>query len=268
MTRTLLLLCCVAGARAGFAQLPADLGRGDVVLDIEGDRVLLGRPGAVPPNADPALRLGLRYVVRGVTVAAPALGTWASQARLLSGGHALTTGEDGALRDVDLGLGRSVVLDVGVEGAVGASPDGRHLVYCKGDAPDLEVFALDRPNGAPRAVTRDMAPAWSPAVSPDGRRVVFASAQSGTPAMWRVDDGGAPRQIAAGGDIPDALGPTLYAGGVIVFEARGRVVVLSDEGQRLQTVPSASAPHWIVPGRTLGVVASRRIVRIELGGRP
>ncbi|MEK6607751.1 MAG: hypothetical protein AABZ30_08840 [Myxococcota bacterium] len=244
---------------------PPGAALGMVVLDVDGDRALVGELPPLRPGTDSTTRLMVRYVERDVAIEWPLSARPLAYARFMPGRRVVAVTAGGELLDVDLASAKAALLDAQVFGSVGASPDGRHLVYCKGEPPELEVWRHDG-RGA-RPVTGDMAPTWSPAVSPDGRTVVFVSARSGVPALWRTDDGGAPRAIT-NRDVrvipgrapelepfPDALGATLLAGGRIVFETRGAVHVISDEGRLLRSLPDATAPHWIEPGRTLGVIA-------------
>lgn len=260
------------------ARAPADP-PDPVILDADGDRLLVGHLDPVPPGTDTGLRLRVRLRVGGVET------TWALadrdlvQAGFAGSGRILATTLDGDLLEVDPARGKPRLLDRGVVGAVGASPDGRHLVYCKGEPPELEVWRLDRPGGTPRPVTKAMAPAWSPAVSPDGRTVVFTSARSGVPALWIVEDDGPPRQLTNVGaavapagtaapslaPFPAAMSPVRLAGGWIAFEGRGAVHVFTVRGAHHRTLPGA-APHWIEPGRVLGVVVGTppRVERLVL----
>lgn len=248
-----------------------------IALDAQGDRVLFGTPAPVEGAGDVGLRLAIELRVKGQP--APWRLTEAvEQARLLTDGRALVTTPQHALLEVDLATGATRALDTDVVGAVGASPDGRHLVYCRGEAPELEVWRLDRQGGAPQPVTTGMAPTWSPAIAEDGR-VVFTSSRSGVPALWLAEPGQAPRQITNLGarfepgraptlsPTPAALSPVVFGRGVIAFEAAGAVHLVDAAGRALRQVAGA-APHWITPGRALGVVVDGRVVRVPLGGTP
>ncbi len=227
-----------------------------VVLDVEGDRLLLGWPEPVVADADPALRMRLTLVVAGRPVAGPVEGV-VEQARLLPGGRAVVIDAAGALLVVEGGGART--LDTGVTGAVGASPDGRFLVYAKGGLAEQEIWTLEV-GGPPRALTNGMAPAWSPAISADGRTVVFASSRSGVPGLWLVEDGGTPRQITNIGrpdpsrltPFPTSLSPTLLFGGRVFFESRGRVHEVALDGGLAGSRPGR-APHLRSDGM-VGVV--------------
>ncbi|MCB9536018.1 MAG: PD40 domain-containing protein [Myxococcales bacterium] len=233
---------------------------GPHVLDADGERVLVGHPLPAPPDSDVDLRMRVKLTVGGAERAWPLAGEPLEQARLLPGGGFLATLSGGALVRVDAAGARTAV-DTEVVGAVGASPDGRHLVYTKGEAPDLEVWQVSE-GGAPRAITRGMAPCWSPAVSPDGRRVVFTSAKSGVPALWIAEDGAAPRQLTNLGapdptrlsPFPNGLTPTVFDGARVAFEADGRVHVVSAAGVPLGVV-GGRAPHWGPDGRGLRLIA-------------
>jgi hypothetical protein len=247
---------------AALATLPPG-----IVLDADADRVLIGTPLPAPPNSDVPLRMTVRLIVRGAEKKWPA-GTVAS-ARLLSHGRLLGVSPEGDLTVWD--HGRPTVVDHGVIGAVGASADGRHLVYCKGVPPDLEVWRAD--DGHPRAVTKDMAPTWSPAVEGDGSTVIFVSAKTGVPALWRVDRDGAPRQIT-NRDVkttpgqapvltpfPDSMTAPLLFGGLFVFESTGTVHVFWADGRPVKSLPGAS-PYWTVPGKMLGVFRDGQRVEV------
>ena len=265
-----LLAALIAASIGAFASPP-------VVLDADGDRLLIGRPDEVEAGRDVGLRLTIRLIEGGVEQPWPLEGQGIEQARLLPGARALAITPRHELLEADLATGLVRVLDRDVVGAVGASPDGRHLVYCRGDAPDLEVWQLDLADGKPRPVTRGMAPTWSPAVSMDGGRVIFASGRSGLAALWVVEGGGPPRQLTNLGVVvepgrppaltptPAALSPSLFAKGLVVFEGRDGVHVFDDRGQHVRSLPG-TAPHWIVPGRTLGVVVGEppRVMQVPL----
>lgn len=264
--------------------LPA-LGPGARLLDVEGDRVLAGVPDEAPANADPVMRMEVRLWQGGVPQAWPAEAQPAAHARLLPGGRALAVTPRGALLLVD-GSGASGpagsvrALDEQVVGPVGASPDGARIAYCKGEAPDVEVWRLDLLAGArPVRVTADLAPAWSPGVADDGS-VLVASARSGVAALWRVDRDAAPIQltnrdavVAPGAPplapFPASLTPTLFDGDRAVFEGEDGVVVTDREGRVLRKLPGASVPHWR-PGRRAAAVTGS-LVEVDLarvGGAP
>ena len=275
MTARLRKLFLALGLGLGF--VPAGGAAQTIVLDAEGARMLLATPRAAPMGTDPVLRLavGLR---RAGAPARSALDArdW-SFARLLPNDRFLGVTPEGHLWIAALSPGEppsdavrthsapvdGVRVDTSVEGAVGSSPDGRHLVYCRGVSPDLEVFRAD--DGRVRSVTSDMAPVWSPAISADGRSVVFVSAQTGVPALYRIDADGPPRQLNNVGvrarpgvvpslsPTPDALTPPLLSDEHIVFESRGAVHILDARGRPVRTVTNATSPVWLTVGRTLGV---------------
>lgn len=242
---------------------------GPHVLDADGERALVGHPLPAPVDSDVDLRMQVKLTVGGAERAWPLAGEPLEQARLLPDGAFLATTAGGALVRVDA-QGRATPLDTDVVGAVGASPDGRHLVYTKGEAPQLEVWQVSG-GGAPRAITRDMAPCWSPAVSPDGRRVVFTSAKSGVPALWIAEAGGAPRQLTNLGTpdptrlspFPTGLTPTVFDGARVAFEADGRVHVVSASGRPLRTTPGR-APHFRPGGLGLLTGPSHRATPLEV----
>lgn len=238
-----------------------------LVLDADGPHVLTATPRPAPANTDPVLRMEVRLERAGVAVPSALDARDWSFARLLPDERFIGVTTDGRLWVSPLTPGAptpaSAWLDEGIEGAVGSSPDGRHLVYCRGAAPDLEVFRAD--DGRVRRVTSDMAPVWSPAISPDGRRVVFVSAKTGVPALYRVDDGQAPRQLTNVGvrpqpgvvptlaPYPDALTPPLLGPAHLVFESRGAVHILDLDGRTLRVEPGATSPVWLEVGRKIGV---------------
>lgn len=260
-----------AAAAEPSHRLP-DLG-GSRLLDVEGDRVLAGLPDDAPPNADPVMRMDVRLFVGGQRAPWPAAAQPAAHARLLPGGRALAVTPRGALLLVEGDVARP--LDVDVVGPIGASPDGTLLVYCKGEAPDLDVWRLDLGAGAtPARVATDLAPAWSPAIAPDGS-VVVASARSGFPALWRIEAGGTPvqltnRDVTASVGVPPVLSPfpasltpTLFDGERVVFEGEAGVVVADRDGRVLRQTPGASVPHWRA-GRRAGVLAGAHVVDLDL----
>lgn len=264
--RNVLALRLTIGLTLGLA-LPAVGAAQTLVLDVDATHVLAATPRPAPANTDPVMRMEVRLERAGLTVPS-ALDTrdW-SFARLLPDERFVGVTTDGRLWVSPLKSAAStqagVFIDEGIEGAVGSSPDGRHLVYCRGSAPDLEVFRAD--DGRVRRVTSDMAPVWSPAISPDGRRVVFVSAKTGVPALYRVDDGQAPRQLTNVGvrpqpgvvptlaPYPDALTPPLLGSAHLVFESRGAVHVLDLEGRTLRVEPGATSPVWLEVDRKIGV---------------
>ena len=250
---------------------------GGQLLDVSGTRLLVGDPEPAPPNADPALRMSVRLFTDATQVPWPLEGASLGHARFLPGGGILAIAANEELLEVDPGTGSVRRLDEHVVGPVGASLDGRFLVYCKGEMADTEVWLLDRQGAgsSPRALTRGMAPAWSPAISPDGRTVVFASSRSGVAALWRTD-GGEPRQLTSRDvrvvpgtppeidPFPASITPTLFDGHHIVFEGQGGVAVLDAEGRPVRWVDGASVPHWRGPNE-VGVVSGGRIEVLDLG---
>lgn len=228
-----------------------------LVLDADAARTLVATPRPAPPGTDLPLRLRVELRQAGAHVpSALDAETWRF-ARLLPGDRFLGVTPAGELwlsGLSDAPDAPAVFVDEGVTGAVSSSPDGRHLVYCRGDGPDAEVFRAD--DGRVRGVTTRMAPVWSPAISPDGRAVIFASAASGVPALYRVDADGPPRQLTNVGvrarpgvvpalaPYPDALTPPLLGRDFIVFESRGAVHVLDADGRPLRVFSQAASPFW------------------------
>lgn len=254
-----------------------------LVLDAQADRVLLGTPRPAPEAADPVFRMQVR-VERGGRRVATALESqdW-SFARLLPGERFLAVTPERTLVVGSLGGRKSKlqVIDAGVEGAVAASPDGRHLAYCKGDAPALEVWRAD--DGRAAAVTSGFSPAWSPAISADGRVITFVSARSGVPAIYRVEGGGAPVQLTNVGvrvepgvvpalqPFPEGMTAPLVSATHLVFEARGAVHVLDAAGRPLRMIPGVGTPVWVEAGRRIGVFRSGspavEVVELPTAGR-
>lgn len=236
-----------------------------VVLDADGDRVLIGEILPAAPNSDPALKLQLHLEQGGRRLTSALDGRVLSFARLLPGGRFLGVTPEGRLFSAKLKDGSDEkTIDERVQGAVSASPDGRHLAYCKADGEDrIEVFRAD--DGRPSRVTTEMQPTWSPAVSPDGRTVVFVSARTGVPALWQVRAAGPARQLTNVGVVsrpgvtpvlspfPDALTAPLVAKDRIVFEARGAVHLLDGNGKPLRILEGAVSPTWVKSGRTLRI---------------
>jgi hypothetical protein len=239
-----------------------------LVLDADGARTLVATPRPAPPGTDLPLRLSVELRRARMRVPSALDAEMWRFARLLPGERFLGVTPSGELWLSGLADGPdtpAVFVDEGVTGAVSSSPDGRHLVYCRGDGPDAEVFRAD--DGRVRPVTTHMAPVWSPAISPDGRSVVFVSAASGVPALYRVDADGSPRQLTNVGvrarpgvvpalaPYPDALTPPLLGREVIVFESRGAVHVLAADGRPLRVFSQAASPFWVDGGvdRRIGV---------------
>lgn len=254
-------------AKAALSVRPLALATEEVLLDGDGALFLIGALEPAPPNADPPLRLKARIVgPDGSTSPFSHAGTVIDRARLAPGGVVLLLTSTGELLRVDLKPGGGErVLDHGVVGAVGASLDGRALVYTKGEPPELEVWRLAADGARPKQVSAGMAPAWSPGISPDGQVVYVVSGRGGSPAWWRLEDGAEPKQLTNVGVkfTPDApppdlapfasgLGPTLVGDDVIVFEARDTVHVMTTDGRVVKSIPYARAPHWERPGKTIG----------------
>jgi hypothetical protein len=257
---------CLALPGTGVAQ--------SLVLDADDTRVLVATPRPAPVGTDLPLRMSVELRRGGARVSSALDAEMWRFARLLPGDRFLgvtPTGELWLSGLADAPDAPAVFVDEGVTGAVSTSPDGRHLVYCRGDGPDAEVFRAD--DGRVRAVTTGMAPVWSPAISPDGRAVVFVSAASGVPALYRVDADAPPRQLTNVGvrarpgvvpalaPYPDAMTPPLLGRVFLVFESRGRVHVLDADGRPLQVHSQAASPFWFggeVDGR-LGVFRPGRV---------
>ena len=245
---------------------------GGIVLDVDGARMLVGRPLPAPDRADPALRMRVTLLVDGRPTAWPIAGTPVASARL-AGARALVVTPGGELLEVPLAGGAPHAVDTRVTGPLGATPDGSAVVYCKGDMPDFEVWRRDR-GAAPRPLTADMAPTWSPTISADGRTVVFVSSRSGVPALWRTDGAGPPRQLTsrevvsepgrapAAEPFPAALTAPVMIGDRLAFEAHAGVYVVTLEGAPTRTLLGATAPHrW--PDGALGVVQGGALRRVE-----
>ncbi len=248
------------------------------VLDLAGNRRLVGESDPVAADADPTFAIRLRLEVDGAAVRWPLAGRAISHARLLSDDHVAAITPDGELLTVALGTQAVTSLDQGATGPIGASVDGRHLVYTKGEAPEFEVVALDRTTGTVRAVTRDMAPCWSPAISEDGHRVVFASSHSGVPSLWTQRDDDPPQQLTNVGLLtevgvepelapyPDGPSAMLLAANRLAFATPASVVVMDLDGRVVDTVVGARAPHWVRPGAVLGVLLDGRVLSRPVPG--
>ncbi len=245
------------------------LGERQVLLGIQGTRQLLGVVADAPPNADPALRMSVTGDQRLATDASVERARWLPNDVLLA--------IDGRGQLLEWVGARSRVLAQEVSGPVGASVDGRFVVYTVGEAPDLEVARYDRVAGTSSMVSDRMAPCWGPGVSPDGSEVVFVSATRGRPQWWRQGVGssgrleGAPRLLADGADLPFAasLSPTLVSDAHLVFGAHTAegfsVEVLSRTGRRLHTIAGARMPVWQTPGSVVAYRSSSgRIAMLDL----
>ena len=291
---TLLWAIALASLAAGPPGKPLPMtGQGAVVLDGRGEQLLLGHPLPSLPNADPAPRLRLERWTGGGCAETPLGATPVSTARFLDSARLVVTTPDRRLLIVPLDGRPPRLVDRSVTGVAGSTPDGRSLVYSKGDAPDQEIWRLD-PGTGPRQLTRGMAPAWSPAMSPDGRVVVFASMRSRLPAVWRIGVGDGeppvpgdargspplpvmltalgvvsrPGEAPAVSPFPASPGAPLVLAGRLIFEDRDGVHHMTLEGGDLRTLPGARAPHWRVPGRSVAVVKAGRLVPLVLGGAP
>lgn len=248
---------------------------GAVVLDVQGVHVLVGQPEPAPKASDAPLRMRVTLFTAGKARASALDDQHVGYARF-AGQRIVAVSPSGTLFETAMAPNAAAVtLHDHVSGAVGISRDGRTLVYARGDAPDLEVWRIDR-GSAPQPVTRAMAPAWSPAVSANGQTVIFASARTGFPALWRVDGNGEPRQLtslSARAEVdqapqvdpfPAALTAPLVADGHVVFEGRNSVHVFTLEGAHRRSLPGAAAPHFRVGG--VGAVTGGRIAPLSLKG--
>ncbi len=233
------------------ASVALDPGATLLDLDAAAGRALVGLATPAPVDADPLLLMRVRYLDRGEPQEWPLHDQVLRYAGLLPGGGFIATLANGTLLEVPAGGGPPRRLDTEVMGAVAVSRTGRFVVYCRGQAPELEVWRFDLERGESTPITRDMAPTWSPGVSPDGQTVFFASARSGVPALWRValgpgpGHGDDPVQLNnLGADplgmlepTPEGVTATVVTPDAVIFDGRSGSVRLDWSGAMQETRP-------------------------------
>lgn len=181
-----------------------------IELDRRPDGALLaGTPLPTRPNADPE-----RVLVLQATGAEPGLaGARVVDARFLGSG-VVTLGVDHVLRLHR--QGEVTVLDTGAYEPLSVS--GTLVAYVRGAPPSLEVALADGATGTRTQLTEQLAPCWSPTISPDGAAIVFISGASGSPRLYRVEPGGAPRLLAQVKRFPSAPVEPRFEDGLYVFD--------------------------------------------------
>ena len=248
------------------------------VLDIAGDFRIVGESDPVEADADPPFAVRARLEKGGGEVPWSLARRALCDARLLRDGRVVALTPEGEVLLADREVGPITTLDRDAVGPIGASVDGRHLVYVKGEAPEMEVVAFDRVTGRARTVVTNMGACWSPAISDDGQRVVFASSHSGVPALWLRDGEAEPRQLTnvdltteAGTEpelspTPDGPAPVLFTGSQVVFATPAGVFVVALSGRVVDTIAKGQSPHWLRGGSVFGVLVDGRVVSRSLAG--
>jgi eukaryotic-like serine/threonine-protein kinase len=87
------------------------------------------------------------------------------------------------------------------------SPDGRLILFSSNRGGNLDLWTIDRENGALRQLTDDQAQDWDPAFTPDGKQILWSSDRAGHLEIWIANaDGSGARQLTQDGS--DAENPT------------------------------------------------------------
>jgi Tol biopolymer transport system component/DNA-binding winged helix-turn-helix (wHTH) protein len=101
------------------------------------------------------------------------------------------------------------------------SPDGRTIVFSRGDETRAELYTIATSGGSPRQLTFLNAFSVDGAWSPDGRAVAFASTAGGRRRVWMVNvDGSAPRALSEG-EMSEAFDVTWAPGARILYQQDG-----------------------------------------------
>jgi eukaryotic-like serine/threonine-protein kinase len=80
------------------------------------------------------------------------------------------------------------------------SPDGQWVAFSSNRGGNLDLWAVNRANGAVRRLTDDAADDWDVSYSPDGRRLLWGSNRTGVYEIWAANpDGSGPRQLSHDG---------------------------------------------------------------------
>jgi eukaryotic-like serine/threonine-protein kinase len=87
------------------------------------------------------------------------------------------------------------------------SPDGRLILFSSNRGGNLDLWTIDRENGALRQLTDDQAQDWDPAFTPDGKQILWSSDRTGHLEIWIANaDGSGARELTQDGS--DAENPT------------------------------------------------------------
>ncbi|MCB9614530.1 MAG: hypothetical protein H6722_18990 [Sandaracinus sp.] len=88
---------------------------------------------------------------------------------------------------------------------------GRQVAFARGEMPDFEIVTYDLDADFVRPLTEGFAPTWNPALGPSGD-VIFVSGRDGTPALYRVRPGEAPRRLLDDGAFPSWIEAPIHDG--------------------------------------------------------
>lgn len=241
-----------------------------VILDIDTKgATFLGAPRPAPGATDGPLRYDLVWPVE--TGKAP---PWPSDqpvrdARWAGDGAAWIVGGHGVLYLVEP-TGRRARRHKGVEAGLAVAPDDGWVAVVAGEAPELELYRVDRAGGPARPLCEDMAPAWSPAVSADGAQVAFVSARFGRPELWVVPSGGGePRRWSTSrreAPLPMDRTPYLFDRHTLWLHREGAVGAWSAAGSAKGRWPGAGLLRWGADGDATVLVPAGGAVTLPVQG--
>jgi Tol biopolymer transport system component len=87
------------------------------------------------------------------------------------------------------------------------TPDGREIVFSSTRSGNIEIWGIDRRDGAVRRLTQDTAQDWDPGFTRDGKTLLYSSNRGGHFEIWTAEaDGRRARQLTKDG--VDAENPT------------------------------------------------------------
>lgn len=160
-----------------------------------------------------------------------------------------------------------VELDRDVYGPLSMDARGTALAYTRGDPPELSLVRLDLRTGRSAAVAPGLVPSWCPALSADGSEVVVVASPEGTPSLYRVREGEAPRRWALPAGTPLPTGPSapVVFGDALVFEDEAGLHALGFDGAARRTLAGVHGPVLARGGAAL--IAQRGTELLRLSAR-
>ncbi len=163
--------------------------------------------------------------------------------------------------------GAAVELDRDVYGPLSMDAHGTALAYTRGDPPALSLVRYDLRAGRAAVMAEALVPAWSPALSADGSEVVVVASPEGTPSLYRVREGEAPRPwvLPPGSPLPTGPGAPVVFGDALVFEDEAGLHALGLDGVARRSLPGVHGPVLSRDGVTL--FAQRGATLLRLGVR-